>query len=59
MTTVNIVNSHTQEISHIRQCVDTVQAGQAELDRGQADILSKLAQITSLATKSYFTAAET
>ena len=59
MTTVNIVNSHTQEISHIRQSVDTVQAGQAELDRGQADILSKLAQINSLATKAYFTAAET
>ena len=59
MTTVNAVNSHTQEISNIRQFVDTVQAGQAELGRGQADILSKLAQINSLATKVYFTAAET
>ena len=59
MTTVNTVNSHTQEISHIRQFVDTVQAGQAELGRDQADIRCKLAQINSLATKAYFTAAET
>ena len=58
MTTVNTVNSHTKEISHIRQTVDTVKSGQAELDKGQADIYSKLTQIHSLATKAYFTAAE-
>ena len=59
MTTVNTVNSHTQEISQVRQSVDTMKDKQSELDRGQADILSKLTQIHSLATKAYFSAAET
>ena len=60
MTTVNTVNSHTQEISQVRQSVvNIVKNKQSELDRGQADILSKLTQIHSLATKAYFSAAET
>ena len=59
MTTVNTVNSHTQEISQVRQSVDIVKDKQSELDRGKADILSKLTQIHSLATKAYFSAAET
>ena len=58
MTTVNTVNSHPQEISHLRHSVDTVKSGQTELDKGQADIYSKITQIHSLATKAYFTAAE-
>ena len=57
MTTVNTVNSHTQEISQVRQSVDTVKDNQAQLERGQADILSKITQIHSLATKAYFSAA--
>ena len=56
MTTVNTVNSQTQEISQVRQSVDIVKDKQSELDRGKADILSKLTKIHSLATKAYFSA---
>ena len=59
MTTVNTVNSHTQELSHIKQTVDTVQLEQSQLHKNQDDIYAKLAHIQGLASKAYFTAAET
>ena len=59
MTTVNTVNSHTQELSLIKQSVGTVQSGQSQIQRNQEDIYAKLTQIQGLASKAYFTAAET
>ena len=58
MTTINTVNSHTQDISSVKQSVDTLQSGQADLERNQRDIYDQLHQIHSLAWKSYQTAAE-
>ena len=59
MTTINTVNAHTQELSNINQAVSTVQSGHSLLQRNQEDIYAQLAQIQGLASKAYYTAAET
>ena len=59
MTTIDTVNTHTQDIANVKQCVDTLQSGQSDLQRNQQDIYTQLHHIHSLAWKSYQTAAET
>ena len=58
MTTINTVNSNTQDIASVKQSVDTLQSGQADLVRNQSDIYNQLHQIHSLAWKADQTAAE-
>ena len=53
MTTINTVNTHTHDISNVKQSVDSLQSGQANLERNQQDIYSQLHQVHSLAWKSY------
>ena len=59
MTTIDTVNTHTQDIANVKQCVDTLQSGQSDLQRNQQDIYTQLHHIHSLAWKSYQTAEET
>jgi len=58
MTTIETVNTHTQDIASVKQSVETIQSGHAGLERNQQDIYTQLHQIHSLAWKSYQTAAE-
>ena len=58
MTTINTVNTHTQDITSVKQSVETLQSGQAGLEKNQQDIYAQLHQIHTLAWRSYQTAAE-
>ena len=58
MTTINTVNSHSQDIANVKRSADALQSGQSDLEKNQQYIFTQLHHIHSLAWKSFQTAAE-